>query len=233
MNPAAPAIRVEKGTFFPVRTNGLSRPLANGQAILGPLSLAETRKYIAREVAAAGITDISHIIEFSAITLIHEISMGAPDAIDTLCCLCIQLAEREGPGPISTKLVMNARRFLQQGMKALESRARSGSERSNSEQISVGRLITRVGGVVVREQALNHGHMLIGRSELSDITVTSQVVSRHHALVVNSAAGAGLVDLGSKNGTFIDGRRIQEYALESGDLISVGDCTITYFTSDT
>ena len=87
-------------------------------------------------------------------------------------------------------------------------------------------------GVVVQERALNGGNVLIGRDKLCDIPVTSSIVSRQHALVVNLASGVGLVDLGSKNGTFVDGRRIGRHLLQSGDLISIGDCTITYFAGD-
>jgi pSer/pThr/pTyr-binding forkhead associated (FHA) protein len=54
-------------------------------------------------------------------------------------------------------------------------------------------------------------------------------VSRHHALVIYSPSGISLLDLGSKNGTFVDGRRVNQHLLKNGDLIGVGDCTITYF----
>ena len=100
----------------------------------------------------------------------------------------------------------------------------------NAARIRTGRLLARLNGIV-REFPITPGHMLIGRDDLCDVPVKSPIVSRHHALVVNSESGIGLLDLGSKNGTYVDGRRVEQHALRSGDLIGVGDCTITYFAA--
>jgi len=48
-------------------------------------------------------------------------------------------------------------------------------------------------------------------------------VSRQHAQVVVAAGGAAVEDLGSKNGTFVNGRRVEHpTALSDGDEIRVG-----------
>ena len=73
--------------------------------------------------------------------------------------------------------------------------------------------------------------MLIGRAQVCDIPLASLTVSRHHAMVVQTASGVGLVDMGSTNGTFIDGKRIERHMLRNGDEIRLGDCTITFFAA--
>ncbi len=208
------------------------RALAGPRIVFGPLTLDETRAYISREVEAAEVADIGEVFEFDAVTLIHEVSSGVPDSIDVLCCKCIDLADKEGAGPVSADLVKKADKLLRQSRKTPRSSAKAVPEQVNGAKFPVGKLIARMNGVVVQEQALNGGNILIGRDTRCDIPVINSIVSRRHALVVNSADGVGLVDLDSKNGTFVDGCRIQRHLLRSGDLIAIGDCTITYFAGD-
>lgn len=208
------------------------RALAGPRIVLGPLTLLETREYILREVQAAELADIAEVFESAAVTLIFELCSGVIDNIDALCCKCIDLADDEEVGPISADLVKKADKLLRQSRKTPLSSANAKPKRVSGARLPAGRLIARMNGVVVQERALNGGNILIGRDKLCDIPVTSSIVSRQHALVINLSSGVGLVDLGSKNGTFVDGRRIGRHLLQSGDLISIGDCTITYFAGD-
>ncbi|MCA9194093.1 MAG: sigma 54-interacting transcriptional regulator [Planctomycetales bacterium] len=69
----------------------------------------------------------------------------------------------------------------------------------------------------------------IGRSSSCTIAVREEKVSRHHALVDFGANGWQVTDLGSRNGTQIDGNTISgPYQLQEGDRIGVGNCVITY-----
>jgi len=60
-----------------------------------------------------------------------------------------------------------------------------------------------------REIRLQEGETILGRSEEATIYVDATGVSRLHARILIRAEGAALEDLGSKNGTFVDGERIQ------------------------
>jgi type II secretory pathway predicted ATPase ExeA len=204
-----------------------------GQRIaLAPFTLVETTEYISREIEAAGIPDIGQVIELDAITLIHELCEGVPDSIDSLCCACIQLTSEEDTAPVTTDLVRKVNKQLQQEPMTQQLDAEARPERVIGASISMGRLIARMNGVVVQEQILNHRNILIGRGSQCDIPVTGRMVSRLHALVVSSTTGASLVDLGSTNGTFVDGRQIEQCTLRNGDVITVGDCTIAYVAGD-
>lgn len=55
----------------------------------------------------------------------------------------------------------------------------------------------------------------------------SDEVSRRHAVIAVSAGGATLADLGSKNGTFLWGERVERATrLEEGDEITVGPAVL-------
>jgi len=69
---------------------------------------------------------------------------------------------------------------------------------------------------------------VIGRSSDCDVHVDDANVSRRHAEVRRIGDGYSLVDLGSTNGTEVNGQRIQETALMNGDVISVGTTRITF-----
>ncbi|MHC1563430.1 FHA domain-containing protein, partial [Actinomycetospora sp. C-140] len=68
-----------------------------------------------------------------------------------------------------------------------------------------------------------HGRIRIGRAEDNDVVVADLLVSRHHAELVGDAAGGWeLVDLGSPNGTYVDGQRVRRTALRPGMLVGIG-----------
>src|SRR3954462_15458090 len=62
----------------------------------------------------------------------------------------------------------------------------------------------------------------IGRAPDNDVVVDDMLVSRYHAELLASAGGFEIVDLGSHNGTFVDGRRVGRAAVVEGDLIGIG-----------
>jgi hypothetical protein len=64
--------------------------------------------------------------------------------------------------------------------------------------------------------------MVIGRQESCDIVLPSRQVSRNHARIRRSSGQHTLEDLGSKNGTFVNGQELTEpYTLQDGDEIQI------------
>jgi len=68
----------------------------------------------------------------------------------------------------------------------------------------------------------------IGRATDNDIVLPDASVSRHHAAIESTNGSFRLRDLGSQNGTFVRGERINEAALQSGDAVRVGDASFTF-----
>ena len=71
------------------------------------------------------------------------------------------------------------------------------------------------------------GDCLLGRSPDCMIVLTSARVSREHAVVRRAPAGLEIEDLGSRNGTWVNGVRIaRRQRLRAGDRITLGDDTL-------
>ncbi len=77
--------------------------------------------------------------------------------------------------------------------------------------------------------ALRHGATIrIGRALDNDIVVGDASVSRHHASIEYRNGGFLLRDLGSQNGTWVDGKRVIEASLAGGDAFRLGDAVFTF-----
>lgn len=68
----------------------------------------------------------------------------------------------------------------------------------------------------------------IGRHGSNDVRISGGFVSRYHAAVVREDGGLKLIDLGSTNGTFVNGHRMKSVLLEPGDVISIEEFTLAY-----
>jgi DNA-binding winged helix-turn-helix (wHTH) protein len=79
-----------------------------------------------------------------------------------------------------------------------------------------------------REIALEQGETVLGRDPAATVLVDHKSVSREHARIRLLAENATLEDLGSKNGTFLGGKRLTGIApLSDGDEIRIGSVSMT------
>ncbi len=79
---------------------------------------------------------------------------------------------------------------------------------------------------------LSAGMNVIGRDPAATVFVDSSTVSRRHAGIVVSPQGATLEDLGSKNGTYLHGRRVgAPTPLADGDELAVGSARMSFRSS--
>ena len=89
------------------------------------------------------------------------------------------------------------------------------------------RLIVRRGPQPNQTYDLNKDVVTIGRDITNDIVINDPEVSRHHLRFTQVASGYNIEDLGSTNGTFINGQRISgSKPLNNGDMIGLGE-TVT------
>lgn len=71
----------------------------------------------------------------------------------------------------------------------------------------------------------------IGRAESSDLRVDSVQVSREHAEIVDRGGVWFLRDLGSTNGTHVNGKRVTEAMLADGDILKIAESELTFVAS--
>jgi ubiquitin-protein ligase len=76
--------------------------------------------------------------------------------------------------------------------------------------------------------ALRDKSMTIGRAEDNAIQLTDGSVSGHHAEIVKSVDAFLVKDLGSTNGTKLNGSKIVKAALNGGDRVEFGDAVATF-----
>jgi DNA-binding winged helix-turn-helix (wHTH) protein len=80
-----------------------------------------------------------------------------------------------------------------------------------------------------REIALAPGENLLGRDEAALVWIDDTLVSRRHARIVIDETGAILEDLGSKNGTYLRGKRIEAPSnLADGDQVTIGPASMVF-----
>ena len=82
-----------------------------------------------------------------------------------------------------------------------------------------------------REVDLVEGENIVGRDIDAAIRIDDPTVSRHHARIVVAGARATVEDLGSKNGSFLEGKPLRKpRALKSGNIVKFGSVLMTFRT---
>lgn len=89
------------------------------------------------------------------------------------------------------------------------------------------RLIVRRGPQPNQIYELNKDVITLGRDITNDIVINDPEVSRHHMRLTRGGGGYTMEDLGSTNGTFVNGQRLTgARPLASGDMVGLGE-TVT------
>ena len=71
-----------------------------------------------------------------------------------------------------------------------------------------------------------HREIVIGRSSELDMVLVEDMVSRKHAKITTDDKAVTIQDLGSTNGTFVNGEKIRKVELKDGDRILIGTSII-------
>ena len=94
------------------------------------------------------------------------------------------------------------------------------------EVVPVAILLVKSGFYEGLEVPLAVGTTVIGRGRRADIVLAEPTISREHAVFRWSSEGWYVEDLGSTNGSFANGVRIQSYKLKQGDEIVMGKLVV-------
>jgi hypothetical protein len=82
-----------------------------------------------------------------------------------------------------------------------------------------------------REHPIDAERVVLGRSRECELRVPDLNVSRRHAEIRRENGGYWIVDLGSMNGTIVNGKRIDRKQLDDGDRITLGSTEIAFARS--
>jgi pSer/pThr/pTyr-binding forkhead associated (FHA) protein len=90
------------------------------------------------------------------------------------------------------------------------------------------KLILSMDGLVLKEITLSKERTMIGRKPHNDIQIDNLAVSGEHAVIVTILADSFLEDLGSTNGTFVNGSSVKKHFLQNNDVIELGKYKLKY-----
>jgi len=91
-------------------------------------------------------------------------------------------------------------------------------------------LLVIAGPNIGRPVPIEKNEFIIGRVDSCDMPINDDLVSRHHCKITILPNGeAQLADLGSTNGTLLNGRKVSKAKIHEGDKIQVGALTILEF----
>jgi 2-polyprenyl-6-methoxyphenol hydroxylase-like FAD-dependent oxidoreductase len=93
-------------------------------------------------------------------------------------------------------------------------------------------IVGRKGPLTGQRFAVGDGPMTLGRNASNTVMIASPQASRVHAEIRRHADGSVVYDLGSSNGTTVNGVRVASKLLERGDVIRIGDEVFRYEVTD-
>ena len=91
------------------------------------------------------------------------------------------------------------------------------------------KLILSMDGLVLKEIPLTKERTTIGRKPHNDIQIDNLAVSGEHAAIITILNDSFIEDLGSTNGTMVNGKPIKKHFLQNNDVVEIGKHKLKYF----
>ncbi|NKB37093.1 MAG: AAA family ATPase [Gammaproteobacteria bacterium] len=190
---------------------------------LSALSESETSEYIEHRLATAGYAEQEErLFAKSTIKLIHHYTGGIPRLINILCDTAMLSAFVEGKTKISLKMIEEVIMELQWKPYSERALHQQHPKEINDLEHQPAKVILQISGSdKTREFSLEQETISIGRFEDNDIRIDNRFISGHHSKIVTVQGQSYVVDMGSTNGTFVNGQRISKCRLKNKDNISL------------
>jgi type II secretory pathway predicted ATPase ExeA len=179
-----------------------------GNYELGPMTSQEALRYLYAKLRSGGVDHPDDIFSVEVCEKLHALSGGLPGDLDAMA---LSIMEQAYEYPVRLDDIVDPNAPVQD---------------------STPKLIVTLRGEAPREVRLTEKRALLGRSDLSDIVIRDQFVSGQHALLIRDKNAVVLVDLKSRNGTFVNSRRVRSKVLLHNDIVSLGDHRLKIIYAD-
>ena len=97
-----------------------------------------------------------------------------------------------------------------------------------SERVKMAKIILMEEGRVLQEMVLNKERITIGRRPHNDLVIDNLTISGDHAAIMTILNDSFLEDLGSTNGTLVNGQLVKKHFLQNNDVIELAKYKIRY-----
>ena len=141
----------------------------------------------------------------------------------------VHTLHQDGPSSQCMPLPKNERRALGGGLAISRRSARSNEPigRGSTDRLDVDAPLRSLGlvlgsGPEARHVPIKRKPICVGSAKDNDLVLSDRAVSRHHFRIESSEAGVVIRDLGSRNGTWLGGARVQLAGIRPGALLRVG-----------
>lgn len=94
------------------------------------------------------------------------------------------------------------------------------------------KLVLSLNGAVQGEFELDQERFTIGRKPENEIQIDNLAVSGKHSMIITILDDSFLEDLGSTNGTYVNGKLVKKHALKDGDVIAIGKHELKYINEN-
>jgi type II secretory pathway predicted ATPase ExeA len=145
----------------------------------------------------------------------------------TLCVLC-KLASQMVHSRFALRIILVGDRYFRRiisspSMSSIADRVVGDFELQALPEPELPKLIVSLHGETLQEYELVNSRAMIGRSEQSDIVCDGEFISRQHALLIRDQDSIVIIDLKSKNGTFVNSQPVSSKVLRNSDIVVIGD----------
>lgn len=199
---------------------------------LGPLPLADIRKYIYHRLAVAG--DHQSIqMDKEIFGIIETYTGGRPRLINVLVDHILTYAYLEDIRKITSKVVDAAIADLQWlpfGANYAEEQPKKEQAMQEERRHSF-KIIIRKDGKIQGEYHIRKKRITLGRHRENDLRIDDPLISRQHAQIIQQGRTTYFRDLGSTNGSFVNNKRVDIAPLDVGTEVKVGNYVLTFTRS--
>lgn len=166
-----------------------------------PFSAGETMLYLHGRLRSCGVQQVDQVFPMNVCDRLHRSTGGRPGALNERAKELLEEAESQPPTELDVERYKDR----------------------EEKKPPVPQLIVTWDGETVEQYVFKERKVTIGRSDLADIVIRNEYVSKFHALVRLYSDALVLIDLNSSNGVFVNSVKINSTILRSDDIISVAN----------